>query len=229
MISGTSRPLTPRISAMSSFFSSFFSKKQTCGERLASLAGYIRDEGQSIKRFIEEWPGSQVEAIRLSFSREHLILYTAKITAHVYEKDSKARTRIIEDCYRTYFKGIRVPTEKVPLYCCVICEDEADYVAREFRLTPAPYEKLMDSLVDMKETMVLLTERRIMEYASVMGTVRARFSGDVSPRFPLCRIFLWRVRGGSIEDVSEAEILNLAIVLANIETCMLSEGERLWP
>jgi hypothetical protein len=206
-------------------FSSLFRPTEYATQRLAAHCVFLRDEHQFLQEYANTRVSSSSELTRLQFSKDVLMLILAAQATTLYLRDQRQLVQTVESFRRIYLGLISVPPTSV-VGECLVCEDELKAVG-SIVAPNAPLSQVRTTLVSTKRFISLVVDCRSSEFNREMirGCLESASSAAMLPLGHTC---LWRIRGGSKDEISFDDVNHFAVAFTIPYTSICIEAQRLF-
>lgn len=207
------------------FFSSIFKSNEVAAQRFAEQCLFLRDEHQFLQNFANTRVHSSSELGRLQFSKDVLLLILAAECITLNLRDDKQLVQTVEHFQGHYLHRVSVsPTSVVGT--CLICDEEISAVG-EIIAPNAPLSQIRTTLVSTTGLISVVMACRSSEFHREF--VRGCLESSSSAAFlPLARTCLWRIRGGSKDDIPFDDVSHFSVAFTAPYLSLHMTAQRLF-
>jgi len=206
-------------------FSSMFRSTEYAGQRLADRCRLIRDDHQFLQEYANTRVSSSSELMRLQFSKDVLVLILAAEGITLCLRDDRQLVQTVESLRRNYLGLISVPPTSL-VGACLVCDDEIKAIG-SIVAPNAPLSQVRMTSVSTMRLISLMMDCRSSEFHTefVRGSLEATSSAKL---LSLARTCLWRIRGGSRDEISFDDVNHFAVAFSAAYIAIYVTAQKLF-
>ncbi len=181
------------------------------GDKLAEVCFSVREEMNVLGDFAATRVRSGAELLRLQFSRDVLLILMGAAAAQMCIQEHEELMEINERSRSRYLDIVPLPPTSL-VGDCVICQDEVESVGRIFS-PGSKSPQILSTPVSTKGIISMTVDYRAPEFRSdfYRGLRESKVPSDYW--LPVARRFIYRIRGGSPDEIPFDDVNHFAVAL----------------